>query len=443
MGSKAGEVIEANSQLVLEVGGREVRARPGERGLELEAWLSSGGHETFVFVLEREAGKKVRIRERLPRRFEKEAGDDERHAGEVRLPDGESLRGWLFPGGTRKRGRALAGGLKTQTFLWARVGDPIEVHSASDPEDSFFELGSSEALVSRTNGYRDMARSFMDLADRPTAFVDVVGGRIGHLYLHFLAMVALAIGGGLWLSTLMPEDQGPLAGAGEGVELAPGADLEAPVPGVVSRGDPETAPGEDDDGHLGVARRVVNPGLLPALLVGWCLWRRRSSHLAGEERTAAETESAWRLFAPELAAAWLLAGMGVILIAGVRAQVLGSPGLELAEDVGHGLVICLWLLPAIVCARDVEDLFGGVVSGLVSAFVAIFCLNLFLSFTGILNRQFLALAAKFLPELPAWVSRLFHVGSSLVAEAVFLYMALGVIWTQQRTRFQRWGSSEG
>lgn len=443
MGSKASEVIDANSQLVLEVGGHEVRARPGDRGLELEAWLTSEGHESFVFVLERDAGKKARKRERLPRRFEKEAGNDDRHAGEVRLPDGQRLRGWLFPGATRKRGRALAGGLKTRTFLWARVGHSIEVHSATDPEDGFFELGTPEASVSRRSGYRDMARSFMDLADRPTAFVDVVGGRIGYLYLHFVAMIVVAVSGGLWLSSLMPEGHGTLAGAGEGLELALETGPEAHESGVTSEGESETAPGEGDDGDLRLARWVFSPGFLPALLVGWCLWRRRSSFLAGKERTAAETERAWRLFAPELAAAWILAGMGVILIATVRAQVLGIPGLDLAEDVGRGLVICLWLLPAIVCARALDDLFGGVISGLVSAAVAIFCLNLFLSLTGIVNGQLLAMAAKFLPELPAWASRLFHVGSSLLAEAVFLYMAIGVIWTQQCTRFQRWGSSEG
>ena len=429
------DVIDERAELVVQLGGEPRRVSPEGTSPELDQWLTENGHETYVFVLGTELGKQPKVREKLPKVFEKGPEGEQRLPGDLHVPGQPTISGWFFPGVDRKRGRKLAKALKTSSFLWARVGAPLEVHDVKSLEDDFYELddGNWSRLVK--DGNRDLAHSLVEVADRPQTLVEVMGGKVVHLWMYLIALVAIAVGGGLWLSSSMPEP-GPEQEVVE-VEAEDGAEDgdEDGDDGDKSDFNDKYAPGS-------VARRILHPALLPALLIGWCLSRRRDRHRASRERTAEESEQAWRGFAPELSAAWLLAIVGVLVISFARAAATGGPTLDLAEDIGQWIIVCLWLLPAVAYANDFGDLIGRMFSDFFGAVFAIFGLKLFLKLASWANDLIWYFIKGMLPEAPDWLKFTFELVTTLGAEGLLLYLMFGYVWSLQRQRFLRWGSGE-
>ena len=423
------DVLDERAELVVPVGGEPRHVSPGSTNPELDHWLTENGYETYVFVLEADLGKEARVREKLPKAFEKGPAGEQRMRAELQVPGQPKITGWLVPGVSRQRGRELAKALKTRSFLWARVGSPLEVHDSKSLEDDFYELDDGRWNQLVKDGNRDLVRSLVEVADRPQTLVDVMGGKLVHLWMYLIALAAIAVGGGLWLSSTTPEPRAEQ----EVVEVEDGAEDGA---------DKDRSGSSDKYAPVSVARRILHPALLPALLIGWCLSTRRGRHRASRERTAEESERAWRGFAPELSAAWLLAIVGVLVVSFARAFATGGPTLDLAENIGQWIIVCLWLLPAVAYAKDFGDLIGRMFSDFFGAVFAIFGLKLFLALAGWLNELIWYFLKGVLPEAPDWLKFTFELVTTLGAEGLLLYLMFGYVWSLQRQRFLRWGSGE-
>ena len=431
------DVLDERAELVVPLGGEPRRISPGGTSPELDHWLTENGHETYVFVLEANLGKAAKVREKLPKAFAKGPAGEQRLRAELQVPGQPKVTGWFLPGAPRQRGRELAKALKTRSFLWARVGSALEVHDVKSLEDEFYELddGNWNQLVK--DGNRDLARSLVEVAERPQTLVEVMGGKAVHLWVYLLTLALIAVGGGLWLSSSSAEPRAErevveveVGDAAEGADVAEDGE------------DRDRSDLNDKWGPVSVARRLLHPALLPALLIGWCLSRRRDRHRATRERTAEESEQAWRGFAPELSAAWLLALVGVLVISFARASATGGPTLDLAEDTGQWIIVCLWLLPAVAYAKDFGDLIGRMFSDFFGAVFAIFGLKLFLKLASWFNDLIWYFLKGVLPEAPDWLKFTFELVTTLGAEGLLLYLMFGYVWTLQRQRFLRWGSGE-
>ena len=150
----------------------------------------------------------------------------------------------------------------------------------------------------------------------------------------------------------------------------------------------------------------------------------------------------WSRLTGWFAGAWLLTGAGVATLVATRAVATGGVTLDAAEDLGSGLVIGLWLLPAVAWARDGSDVFERLFSAFFTAVFAIFGLKLFLRFGGWVNDMLWGLVSGFVPDVPAILVRIGDVIATLGAEGLFLYLMLGYTWSMHRQQFDRWSSGE-
>ena len=430
----------AEVELSLPHEGGEIRLRPGQASAELEGWLGERGVESLVFLPLQPLGEDLPPKKARRRRekLERAIGDDEALPGELLSEArGDPTAGLFLPGLKRGRAREIAAAAGLPRFYWCRVGTPLEMHRTALPDgESIFEGDESFSSATR-HGLLDLAHTLGDLVGDPRPLLTLAGGRARGLAAIFLTLVVLGFAAHAVSSTAPRPAAEEVTGAD--VEDVRGDSDGAPAPGV---GDREA---DDDAWAPRLLRTLLHPVFLPAILIGLCLRsRRRRSRGGGRELTAAETEAAWRGAAPEVLGAWLLAALGVGLLELARSSAQGGLDVvDLVEDVGRGIVICLWILPALGYARNGEDVVGKAFTALVGALIAIFGLKLSLAFAGFGTRILWAVLGSILPfALPEMLVEIGDAVAAVAFQVIFLGLMLGFTWTRERELYGMWASDE-
>lgn len=400
---------------------REIRLLPGVASAELDRWIGERRAGSAVFL---PAAKRGARPAKVARRLVKLRSALAEHAtvpGVLTLEDGGEPTPGLFAAGMqRARAREVARKLGLERFYWARAGEALEVERATGLAGGDLFEGDGSVLESARDGLQDLARSLRALALSPRPLAALTGGGLRGVAVVALVLVALGAASYGWA------DRAP-----------------APPPEAGARWEEWKG-----DFQWTTIRLSLGPAFLVAVLLGLRLRALRGPAIAPagdrpRERTRAETRSAWAAAAPDVAAVWVLAAAGVALLELSRSAARGLDAVELVGDAGKGLVVCLWLLPAVALSTNVGEAWERGFSALFGALFAILGLRLTLAFAGMGTKILWTILGSVLPfALPELVVRVGNAVADLAAQVVFLALMLGFTWARERERHGLLASGE-
>lgn len=381
-------------QLVLLLDGAEIALDTEHPDPEFDAWLAQQGVETALFLPAHNPGRRTwrwwstRQATKLQRRV-----DDARAVlGEQRLTDKlRPVPGLFVPGLTRSQGRLIARKSSVSTFFWVRSGQAFEAHQTNvmGSEEAF----SDRAMAHARSGQRDLRSALAGFFRDPSILRGIACGSY-----WVLAAFALAM-------------------AGLGYALA-----QTTIPwsawGVV---------------------------MLPAVTIGLRIRQRHSAEALPErEFDAAEIQAAWSAIAPHRAAAWLVAGVAIVIID--ACQVIwrgGDAASEIAALWVNHMVLSIWLIQAVSFSKGAADMPARLVSAIFGATFSIFGMKLVLFGLGYtVTFAWSILRNTGILSTSGGIQHTVNELITIAAHVSLLLLMLGFTWARERALFGLWLSQE-
>jgi len=470
---EASEEDVSEARLVLEHEGRTLELREDYGSAPFDELLVRLGAETWVFVPFVEPGDKPPKEKRVAKhrkRLAQELDNETALEGALVRSGHEPVPGVFVFDLARLRARELGSSFSLETFYWGARGCVVEAHPVAvlrdEDEDDSMAQSARSGIAEFTAALRAFVRPPIQWGWGPAAPRSLVK--------LTLALLVVGLSAHAWEAsrdvpsafdpaslTVGPDPDGDIDGGGALDQSSSSADSEVtaessgrPVEEVSPNASDDDDDGgddeDDDDDRRSLLDKLVgwilHPMIVPALICG--IWLRRRLPELGQggparELTQAESEYAWRRFAPYLAGLWMFAGAAVLLVTSARFWNGSHDVVKFIEGSTRSLIICVWVLAPLGYARTFADGVGEAFSAALSIFIALIMMEIMLMVAGLGNRVIWSIITMLIPfEFPAIVRDI--VGGALDAGAAigFIVLMTGYCWHKQHERFKLWASNE-